>query len=204
MTVDGVGRLLLIRHGESEGNRARRFTPHPGVPLTDAGRAQTDAAAGWIARHYAPGLIVSSPFSRARETADILAARLRVEVAVEIDLRERGYGVFAGQPYGAPRPGYDPTAYWTWQPPGGESLEGVLDRAGAALDRIATAHGLDDVVLVSHGAVMLALWRHVTGTWAGPRVVPNAGMVEVEHRDGVYRAAHHVGRDVTGGGTWRR
>jgi broad specificity phosphatase PhoE len=198
-----VGRLLLIRHGESEGNRERRFTPHPRIGLTGAGRAQAAAATRWIAERYAPRAIVSSPFSRARETADILAAGLRLEVAVEPDLRERSYGTFAGKLYETPRPGYDPTVYWLWQPPGGESLEDVLTRAGAALDRVARSHGVDDVVLVSHGAVMLALWRHVTGTWGEARVVPNGGIVEVEHQHGVYRAARRVAPDAAGE-AWRR
>ena len=199
-----MGRLLLIRHGESEGNRDRRFTPHPGIGLTDAGRAQAEAAARWLAEHYAPRAIVTSPFVRARETADILASRLSLEVAVEPDLRERSYGTFEGQLYETPRPGYDPAAYWAWQPPGGESLGDVLKRAGAALDRIATGAGVDDLVLVSHGAVMLALWRHVTGTWAEPRVVPNTGIVEVNHQHGVYREARRVGPDATGREAWRR
>jgi broad specificity phosphatase PhoE len=199
-----VGRLLLIRHGESEGNRERRFTPHPGIGLTDAGRSQVAEASSWLAEHYAPAAIVSSPFFRARETAGILAARLRLDVAIEPDLRERSYGAFAGQVYETPRPGYDPAAYWTWQPPGGESLEEVLTRAGGALDRVARSHGVDDVVLVSHGAVMLALWRHVTGTWGEPRVVPNGGLLEVEHKDGVYRSARRVGPDAAGGEAWRR
>ena len=199
-----MGRLLLVRHGESEGNRERRFTPHPGIPLTPAGRAQVEAAARWIAARYVPRAIVSSPFSRARETADILGAGLHLAVTVEPDLRERSYGVFAGQPYDTPRQGYDPAAYWAWRPPGGESLEEVLVRAGAVLDRFARAGGVDDVVVVSHGAVMLALWRHVTGTWGEPRVVPNAAIVEVEHRHGVYRAACRVGPDGVGRETWPR
>jgi broad specificity phosphatase PhoE len=199
-----VGRLLLIRHGESEGNRDRRFTRHPGISLTDAGRAQVEAAATWIAARYTPRAIVSSPYARARETADILSARLNLAVTVEPDLRERSYGAFAGQLYETPPPGYDPAAYCTWQPPGGESLEEVLTRAGAALDRVARARGVDDIVLVSHGAVMLALWRHVTGTWGESRVVPNAGVVEVEHRDGVYRAARRVGPGAAGAEAWRR
>ena len=58
-------------------------------------------------------------------------------VAIEPDLRERSYGAFAGQPYETPRPGYDPAAYWTWQPPGGESLRGGPGpgRGGARPDR---------------------------------------------------------------------
>lgn len=199
-----MGRLILIRHGESEGNRDRRFTPHPEIPLTAAGRSQAEAAAGWIARQYAVRGIVSSPYARARETADILASGLGLPVTVEPDLRERSYGAFAGESYDTPRPGYDPAAYWSWQPPGGETLRQVLVRAGQALDRVARAAGVDDVLVVSHGAVMLVLWRHVTGTWGAPRVVPNAGVLEVECQDGSYMAVRRVGPEGSGPETWRR
>ena len=199
-----MGRLLLVRHGESEGNRAGRFTLHPGIPLTDEGQEQVRAAACWIRARYAPRVIVSSPFARARQTADLLAGALGVTVKIEPDLRERNYGALAGQPYGTPRSGYDPAAYWTWQPPDGETLLDVAERAGAALDRIASADPVDDVVVVSHGAVMLALWRHVTGAWGGPQVVPNAGVIEVEHRNGVYEVARRVGPGGEGANPWRR
>src|SRR5262249_60776409 len=135
------------------------FPPPPATPLPRAARAQVEAAARWLAAGYVPRAIVSSPFSRARETADILGAGLHLAVTVEPDLRERSYGVFAGQPYDTPRQGYDPAAYWAWRPPGGESLEEVLVRAGAVLDRLARAGGGDDVVVVSHAGVVLALWR---------------------------------------------
>lgn len=199
-----MGRLLLLRHGESEGNRDGRFTPHPDIPLTGEGTAQAESAARWIADRYAPRALVSSPYARARQTAAVLAAPLGLVVRVEPDLRERNYGRFAGEPYGTPRSGYDPAAYWIWQPPDGESLIEVRARAGAALDRLTEAYPVDDVVIVSHGAVMLALWRHVTGTWAEPRVVPNAGIVEVEHRDGLYVAARQVKPAGEGPDAWRR
>jgi 2,3-bisphosphoglycerate-dependent phosphoglycerate mutase len=199
-----VGRLLLVRHAESEGNRNGRFTPHPEVPLTATGREQAREVALWLAGSYAPRVMVSSPFARARETADVLAAAFGLTVRIEPDLRERCYGALAGELYVTPRPGYDPAAYWVWKPPDGETLVEVAERAGAALDRIATAHPVDDVVVVSHGAVMLALWRHVTGTWEEPRVVPNAGVIEVEHRSGVYAAARRVGPDGEGAHPWRR
>jgi len=199
-----VGRLLLLRHGESEGNRDGRFTPHPGIPLTLDGYAQAESAARWIAACHDPRAVISSPYVRARQTAGVVAASLDLIVRVEPDLRERDYGRFAGEPYGTPRSGYDPAAYWTWQPPDGESLIEVRDRVGAVLDRVAEAYPVDDVVVVSHGAVMLALWRHVTGTWAEPRVVPNAGIVEVEHRDGIYVAARQVQPAGDGPDPWRR
>jgi broad specificity phosphatase PhoE len=186
-----MGRLVLVRHGESEGNRDRVFTPSPEVPLTEAGRAQVRERAEWIATRYRPARIVSSPFRRARQTAVILAERLAVPVTIEDDLRERSYGKLAGRPYAAVREcaDYDPSAYWAWCPPGGEPFVDVLARAGAALDRIASAASAEDVVVVSHGAVMRALWRHVTGAWGTGRVARNAGVVLVEHEAGRYLGA---------------
>lgn len=190
-----MARLVLIRHGESEGNRDRVFTATPEVPLTDAGRAQVAAAATWIAARYAPARIVSSPFRRARQTADILAAALGLPVTVEEDLRERSYGELAGQPYTVAREtaGYDPARFWTWCPPGGgETLEDVARRAGAALDRVARTAPDHDAVVVSHGAVMMGLWWHVTGAWRAGRVARNAGVMVVEHEAGHYRGATAV------------
>jgi probable phosphoglycerate mutase len=181
-----MGRLILIRHGQSEGNRAGCFTPHPDIPLTERGREQAEAAAATIAAHFAPARVVSSPFLRARQTAEILATGFGLDVDVAGDLRERSYGALAGLPYSTPRVGYDPSAYWTWRPPGGETLDEVLIRAGAVLDGLVADAPDADVVVVSHGAVMLALARHVRGQWGTGGVVGNAGMLVVEHEDGAW------------------
>ena len=168
------------------------FTRTPDVPLTDTGRRQVEAAGAWLAARYAPVRIVSSPFARARQSADILAPALGLPVMIEKDLCEQNYGALAGQPYAVLRswPGYDRAAYWRWQPPGGgERLVEVAARAGAALDRVAGSAPDGDVVVVSHGGVMVALWWHVTGTWPEGGVARNAGMVEVEHREGAYLGA---------------
>ena len=187
MVAERPGRLVLVRHGESDGNRDRVFTPTPEVGLTDAGRTQVVETGEWIAARFAPVAIVSSPFRRARETAEILATRLAVPVRVEEDLRERSYGALAGRPYGSAREtdGWDPDRYWLWRPPGeGESLEDVAGRAGAVLDRIARGAPGVDVVVVSHGAVMHALWWHVAGAWSTRKVARNAGVFVAEHRGG--------------------
>jgi broad specificity phosphatase PhoE len=186
-----MGRLVLIRHGESEGNRDRTFTRTPDVPLTEVGRAQVRTAAERVAARYQPAGIVSSPFRRARETAAIIAEHVGLPVTVEEDLRERSYGELAGRPYAAvwDCPDYDPGSYWLWCPPGGgETLVEVAARAGPVLDRVAAGAPEEDIVVVSHGAVMMALWWHLTGSWRAGRVARNAGIVVVEHRDGRYVA----------------
>src|SRR5204862_3506030 len=144
-----MGRLVLIRHGESEGNRDRVFTHTPEVPLTEAGRAQVRRAAEWIAARYRPLGIVSSPFLRARQTATVLAEWLALPVRVEEDLREQSYGELAGQPYAALRDAsdYDPERYWLWRPPGGETLVEVAARAALALDRVGAGARGDHVVV---------------------------------------------------------
>lgn len=185
-----MGRLLLIRHGESEGNRDRVFTYTPDVPLTPTGRVQARTTAEYVRGRYEPSLLVSSPYVRARQTAEIIAEVLTLPIAIEEDLRERSYGNYAGRSYETARPDFDPHAYWDWRPPGGETLEEVAARVGRVLDRIAARAGHADAVVVSHGGVMMALWRHVMGDWARPgRVVRNAGILLVEHEQGAYQGA---------------
>ena len=186
-----MGRLLLARHGESEGNVPRRFTLSPDVPITARGRDQVEATGQLIQARFAPTRIVSSPFRRAQQTAEILAALWKLPVGVEPELRERSYGELAGHPYTAARatPGYDIQRYWEWQPPGGETLIAVVQRAGGVLDRVRREHPHEDVLVVSHGAVMLALWRHVMGEWSRAGVTGNAGLIVVEHTPAGYAGA---------------
>ena len=187
-----MGRLLLVRHGESEGNRDRLFTAHPDVPLTEAGQVQARRAGERLMAGFAPARVVSSPFLRARQTAAIIGEVLGLAVEIEPDLHERSYGTFAGQSYEAIRGLYDHTTYWTWRPPEGETLLEVAARAGAALDRLARAAPQTEVVVVSHGAVMQALWVHATRAPRAALVVPNAGLVVIEHREGEYLGARLV------------
>lgn len=184
--MSAVGRCILVRHGESAANAERVFTPHPEVDLTARGEEQARAAGRVVARRFAPVAVVASPLRRARRTAELIGATLGLDVTVEPDLRERSYGEFAGRPYADARPGFDPAAWWEWRPPGGESLVEVAARVGAALDRIAARHAGADVVVVSHGGVMLALARHVTGDWGAGRVAKNAELLVATHRAGAW------------------
>ena len=183
---DRAGRFILVRHGESEGNRDRTFTQSPEVPLTDPGRAQARATADRIARHFRPARIVASPFARAWQTAEIIGEVLRLGVRPEAELREQDFGVFAGQPYDVmlSDAAYHEGSRWHWRPPGGESLVDVFERAVPAFERLVRGSVGEEVVVVSHGGVMLALCAYVTGSWDGLTVTPNAGIVVVEYGAG--------------------
>ncbi|HEU4438315.1 MAG TPA: histidine phosphatase family protein, partial [Methylomirabilota bacterium] len=66
-------RVLLIRHAETDWNRARRFQGRRDVPLSAAGREQAESAARLLAATPLAA-VWSSPLARARETASLIAA----------------------------------------------------------------------------------------------------------------------------------
>lgn len=181
-------RVLLVRHGESEGNFERCFSPNPHIELTDRGVEQARAAGRLIAGGFSPTRIVASPFRRAFRTAGIIAGEtgFEADIHVEHDLRERDIGELAGRPYGWMRehPDYRADRFWEWRPAGGESLVDVQGRAAPVLQRI-LAEGPDgDIVVVSHGGVMLALCAHVEGSWLRPHVARNCEVLVVESTPG--------------------
>ncbi|MGO9264737.1 MAG: histidine phosphatase family protein [Candidatus Binataceae bacterium] len=181
------GKFIMVRHGESEGNRDRRFTITTETPLTDRGRQQARVAARRIAQLFRPETIVSSPFTRARQTSAILAEELRLPIEIVHDLHERDLGCLKGQSYEALRemvrtdPGYDPTNGWAWKPEGGESYEDVRQRVIVAIEELRNRYAGREIVVVSHGGVMLSVWAHIAGAWHGAHLPPNCGIVLVEH-----------------------
>ena len=88
--------ILLLRHGETDWNREGRLQGHMDVPLNLNGRLQISHAAETLARLY-PNieLVISSPFSRARESAEIVSEKLgyeKTDIIMEPLLMERSFG----------------------------------------------------------------------------------------------------------------
>jgi len=188
--------LILVRHGESSGNRDRIFAADPqALPLTQLGYAQARAAARLIAGSFQPKLVVTSPFLRAYETARIIAAGSGAPLEVEPNLYERDVGVYRGRSYDslASAADYAPDRPWAWRPLDGESYEDVLARVGPVLDRLARENPAADVVVVSHGGVMVTLWAHIVGAWDSAWAPPNCGIVQVEHGPDGYRMPRVIG-----------
>jgi len=179
----------MVRHGESEGNAIRRFTTSGEAKITDLGRRQALEAALRIQLKFQPILVIASTFARARETGLIIGTELGIPIEYEAEFREMSLGDLAGQPYDsiANDPSFDPMRSWLWRAPNGESHEDVRSRVAPALDRVAAKYPDDEIVIVSHGGVMRAVWAHVTGKWENAHVPPNCGIVVIEHNGGRYR-----------------
>lgn len=184
-----MGKLIMVRHGESEGNAIRRFTTSGDAKITELGRRQAHEAALRIKLKFQPTLVIASTFARARETGLIIAAELRIPIEYEAEFREQSLGDLAGQPYESVGndPTFDPKRPWMWRAPGGESHEDVLRRVAPVLDRVARQYANDEIVIVSHGGVMRSVWAHVTGKWENAHVSPNCGIVLIEYEGGRYR-----------------
>ena len=87
--------ILLFRHGETDWNREGRIQGHLDVPLNDLGREQAGRLQIPLARWKAQA-ILSSDLSRARETAEIAAEKLKIRVHTHVGLREIHLGQMQG------------------------------------------------------------------------------------------------------------
>jgi probable phosphoglycerate mutase len=167
-----VTALTLIRHGETDWNRARRIQGSTDIPLNDTGRAQARATADELAVEFdrlgVTPVVVASDLLRAHETARIIAAVLDADDPVLYpELRERRYGAAEGMLVSEYRarhgePGQAPAE--------GEEERPLLRARGIdALRRIArdvrrvTAPTDVPVIAVSHGGLIGELIRHASG-----------------------------------------
>jgi broad specificity phosphatase PhoE len=89
-----VTKLLLVRHGETDWNRDGRWQGGSDTRLNDLGRQQARALAEQLDGEI--DVLYSSDLARARETAEIVAAELGLEVRLDPRLRERGFGSWEG------------------------------------------------------------------------------------------------------------
>ena len=148
--------LLLLRHGESEGNLARvvqgQLTHYALTPL---GREQAEAAARRLAGLEIDALY-SSDLRRARETADIVAAHNGHEVVELRDLREYGFGEAQGLTWDVVRERFEVVgrAWGRGSIPGEEGGSKFRDRVAQQIRELAERHEDGTAVAVLHGGVL--------------------------------------------------
>lgn len=150
--------LGLLRHGQTDWNIDFRLQGVTDIPLNETGVAQARDAATVINPNDWD-LILTSPLSRARATAQIVAEENGFALAeVEPLLLERSFGEAEGMSHEQWKAKYADTN----TVPGGESLVDLENRAALLLDHLAMKFQGQRVLAVSHGALIRILLRIVS------------------------------------------
>jgi broad specificity phosphatase PhoE len=163
--------ITLLRHGESAGNAGGIFQGQVDYPLTETGLAQARAlAVRWQAEGQVFDRLISSPLSRARQTAMPIAEVLGLPVEFDALWMERDYGQLAGlTPEEIDARGLRSGFMHPYQPVGetGESRWSLYLRAGQALQTLLT-RGPARYLVVSHGGILNMVLYTILG------IVPQA------------------------------
>jgi len=197
MNADPVYHITFVRHGESTGNAQNRFQGQSDYPLSETGRAQASALAErWKAEGMTFDRAISSPLSRARQTADILAAALG-NFPVEDDplWMERDNGKRSGLTWEEVQALYpDPDFYNPYESVGetGEGDWALYLRAGQALHKILQRPPARYLV-ATHGAILNMALYAILGippqpNYQGPRFrLENTSVCAFRYHPNVHR-----------------
>jgi probable phosphoglycerate mutase len=186
--------LTLVRHGETEWNAAGRIQGHLDIPLSATGLAQA-AAIGRRLGGEAFDSIRSSDLERALLTARPIMRHSEQTIFRDVRLRERHLGVLQGLT-GEEAAILQPNAWGAFKSrnpqaalEGGETLGVFSQRVVGLIDELLRAHAGSRLLLVTHGGVLDAAYRHATGMpLNAPRNFPiyNASVNVLRHRGGVW------------------
>ncbi len=164
--------LILVRHGETEHTKDRRFSGAGGADpgLHPDGEDQVRATGRWLAP-LADDIdtIVASPLRRTRESAAILGELLSRPVGLEEGLAEAAFGTWDGLTYEQVQAAHpDDLEAWLGgldiaPTGGGESFRAVDARVRAARDRLITSHPGKTVLAVTHMTPITVLVRLALG-----------------------------------------
>lgn len=154
--------VFLVRHGETMGNRLRRYQPYD-TPLSDTGRQQAWLVGARLAQEGPFTALYSSDLARTMETAAAIGAQVHLDPIPDPRLRELDTGDWKGSMYTDIEQQY-PGHRDRWiaaggvdRLPGGESTVDVIERVTAAFNDIAARHAGERVIAVSHGWALALL-----------------------------------------------
>ena len=189
-------RLILVRHGETEGESSIRYHGRTDVPLSGLGRAQMRLAGRAIETRRGGGsfaCVFSSPLGRASEGARIVAGDSAPLVTID-EFAEVHFGLFEGLTADEIRERYpDEFARWNadrlapgYTYPAGESRANFTTRVERGLERMLALWTPrdNDALLVAHRGVIRAIVRKLTNH----EPIVELGSIHILRFDGGWQA----------------
>lgn len=163
-------KLIFIRHGQTDWNLQGKIQGSYDSDLNDTGIKQAiELSEVLLNLNYKFSKIYTSPQKRALKTAEILSEHSNINYFPIDDLKEINMGKWEGLSWDEVESQY-PSEYREWylnrqytKTPNGESYEDMLKRVLKAINTI-IANNNEDVVIVSHSAIIMGLQCYVTNT----------------------------------------
>ena len=180
--------LGLLRHGQTDWNIDLRLQGSSDIPLNETGKEQARLAGSLLNREDWD-VLIASPLSRARDTAQIIGNQLNMPVVIVPELIERSFGVAEGLSHSEWRRIYESNEVIE----GLESIESLRTRSEELLALIANQYAGARVLAVSHGAFIRKVLRVVSDNQLpkdGDRL-GNASLNKVQHSDGLWSIADY-------------
>ena len=193
--------IYIIRHGQTEKNRAHSLQGRSDEPLNKQGREQAEAAADWFrSAGISFDLVYSSPLCRAVDTAKIVSGH----DSVQIDRRliEMDYGPYEGMDLSRPAP--EVAVFFSDfvhnpAPKGMEQLSGLVKRAGAFMEDIKESSRGKTVLVSTHAIAMKGILQYLTRDPEQPwwsRYIGNCAVYKTEIEGNGYRIPEEVRMDI--------
>ncbi len=153
--------VILIRHGETEWNKIKKYQGHMDIELNDWGRQQAGEAAKELA-NLNIDYFASSDLKRAKETAEIIASFHENDVSEFKELREMNFGNWEGKSFKEIK-NENPLDFQKWikdpvkySPPSGETLEQFQGRVLHGFNKVLEKSYKKNAI-VTHGGVIMIL-----------------------------------------------
>jgi len=199
--------MYFVRHGQSIANVERiisnAISDH--APLTELGRVQAIDLLEVLRKRGEFGAIYTSPLQRARETAQIIATGLGLEVEIKDGLREPFCGEIEGRgDYVAWELHAKQEKEWSqgnhdFRIPGGESRNDVENRFILVIeDLLLKLHEMPaDVIVVSHGSILInmlpQILTNIQPDFARKKPFGNCSIVVAMHSEDGLRCTEWCG-----------
>ncbi|MCY7688648.1 histidine phosphatase family protein [Bacillus altitudinis] len=175
--------ICLVRHGETDWNAAKRIQGRTDIPLNDTGKWQAEQTGLYLKdAHW--DIVISSPLSRAKETAHLILQHVHAPLVIMDDFIERDYGDAEGMSFEERQKLFPNKQY-----PNMEPLSALQDRMLEGIEKVRATYPDQRVLIVAHGAAIHALLTSLADEHMGIKDtrLENACLNYVEWTDGQWK-----------------